>query len=73
MPLEEIEKRTGSLDRFFELLIRFVKREDDEFLEKFENTNSILKAGVEVLELKPNFFGFGLNINALIKRISNRA
>jgi hypothetical protein len=66
IPLEEVKARFGSFDAFFDELAAFARRENDDFLDRFEDTRPLLSEGLKVIELKPNFFGFGVNINALI-------
>ena len=67
VPLEEVKECFGSFDAFFDTLAAFARRENNDFLDRFEDTRDLLAEGLEVLELKPNFFGFGVNIKALIE------
>ncbi|WP_432696120.1 hypothetical protein ACQUQP_16460 [Marinobacterium sp. YM272] len=71
-PIEQIESRFGSLDLFFSELCEFSENRDTSFLEKFEERE---KTGCDVsdfFELKPNMFGIGININAIINRWRQR-
>ena len=72
IPLRDIKKRFGDWDTFFRLLSRFAINKDVEFLKKFEDTSSLLKNGNKYLELKLNLFGIGVNLNAIIERLSSR-
>lgn len=72
VPLRDVEKRFGDWDTFFRLLSQFAIYKDVEFLKKFEDTSSLLKEGNKYLELKPNIFGIGINLNAIIERLSSR-
>ncbi len=69
---EDVRDRFGSFDAFFDSLTAFAKRKNDEFLERFEDTRSLVSQGLDVVDLKPNFFGFGVNINALIDIIRRK-
>lgn len=68
VPLRNAEERFGGWQQFFTLLSSFVRGESDEFLGRFQSEENLLEAANKVVELKPNFFGFGININELIER-----
>lgn len=72
VPLVKVKDLFGSFDAFFDSLAAFARRENDEFLEKFEDANSFLDESLKVLHLKPNVFGFGLNISAFVELIRRR-
>lgn len=72
IPLEGVEERFGTFDQFFSSLIRFVRHEDTEFLEKFKDGTNMSHEALEIVELKPNFFGVGINLNRLIGKFMNR-
>ena len=69
-PIEQIDKQFGSLDQFFSDLCNFAEERNHTFLEKFEEQQD---AGFNnYFELKPNFYGIGVNINAIINRWKKR-
>jgi hypothetical protein len=67
-PVEQIEKNFGSLDQFFSDLCEFSENRDISFLEKFEEKLQEDGSVSDFLELKPNMFGVGINLNAIIER-----
>lgn len=68
VPLKGIEERFEDLDYFFNSLSRFARFGDKSFLEKIKNENDLLTNANQIIDLKPNFFGIGINLNALIKK-----
>lgn len=68
VPLRDAEERFGGWHQFFSSLSRFVRREDDEFIRRFEAKENLLEAANKVIEMKPGIFGFSLNINELVDR-----
>jgi hypothetical protein len=73
IPLREVKNRFGTFDQFFSSLIRFVRHKDTEFLERFEDGTNMSDEALKIVELKPNFFGIGVNLNRLIKKFMNRS
>lgn len=71
-PLLRLEELFGSIDIFLEELCRFSRERRPEFLERFQDKENVLDLLNDVVELKPNFFGFGLNINEAISRFRER-
>lgn len=71
IPLQEVEERFGNFDHFFSSLIRFVRDNDTEFLERFKDGTNMSDEALEIVELKPNLFGIGINLNHVIKKIRN--
>lgn len=71
-PIEQINNRFGSLDRFFSELCNFSENRNPDFLKRFEDRP--VKRGLisEFLELKPNMFGIGVNVNAIIDHCQKR-
>jgi hypothetical protein len=67
VPLEEVKERFGTFDKFFNLLVQFVRNRNEEFLNQFKKRETLV--GFDIVELKPNFMGVGLNLNALIDRV----
>lgn len=68
VPVAQIVERFGSLDEFFTKLCDFAENRDISFLNKFEDQGAV-KGGIsQFLELRPNMFGVGLNVNAIIDR-----
>ena len=72
MPLREVEDWFGTFDQFFSSLIRFVRHKDTEFLKRFKDGTNMSDEALKIVELKPNFFGIGVNLNRLIKKFMNR-
>ena len=72
IPLQGVEKRFGTFDHFFSSLIRFVKHKDTEFLDRFKDGTNMSHEALEIVELRPNFFGVGINLNRLIEIFMNR-
>ena len=66
-PLKQLESNFGGLDSFLNGLVSYSESRSNEFITKFENHIS-LKEYPRLLELKPNFFGIGLNLNYLLER-----
>ncbi|MGP5323523.1 hypothetical protein [Vreelandella titanicae] len=67
-PIQQIEARFGSLDDFFTELCGFSINRDKLFLEKFEEKEKFDSSINDFLEIKPNMFGIGININEIIRR-----
>lgn len=67
VPLRRAQEKFGSLDAFFSRLVRFVRDSDPTFLDMFQHEDDFAKDGAGMLELKPNFCGVGININAIIE------
>jgi len=72
VPLKDAEARFGSFDAFFHALAEFAQNRDMAFLEKFEDKEDLLEAGNAIIDLKPNMFGVGVNLNALFARLKER-
>ena len=66
--LPEIEKRFGSMAAFFSALCKFTTDRNQGFLDVFEDKSDVVGETVSIFELKPNFCGIGLNLNAVIDR-----
>ena len=72
IPLRDVEKRFGDWDSFFGSLSKFAIERDPEFLQRFQDADDAIAAGNRILEIKPNFYGIGINVNALIDRLRAR-
>lgn len=68
-PLNDLAGRFGTLDGFLDGLCRFADDRDPEFLSKFECKDSISDLAAQVVDLRPNLFGIGININRMINLI----
>lgn len=68
VPLKHAEQHFGNWHQFFDSLAQFVRGENDEFARRFEDKGDLLDAGNKVVLLQPNFFGLGVNVNALIEK-----
>ena len=71
IPLGDAKERFGNFDTFFAALSDFAVSRDSAFLEKFEDESDLIEAGNSIVDLKPNFFGVGINLNAVIERYRN--
>ena len=69
IPLRDIERRFNDWDTFFKSLSTFAIDKNTEFLERFEDSRDYVEKGNEILHLKPNVFGIGVNINAIIDKL----
>lgn len=67
VPLKHAEANFGNWHSFFDSLAQFVRGENDVFARKFEDKADLIDAANRVVMLQPNFFGFGVNVNALLK------
>jgi len=72
VPLRDAEKRFGGVEAFFSALADFAKSRDPAFLARFEDKESLRSKAWSVLELKPNFFGFGINLKDLVARVQRK-
>jgi hypothetical protein len=72
VPLRDAEKRFGGLDVFFSALADFAKTRNPAFLTRFEDKESVGKKAWSVLELKPNMFGFGVNLKELVAQVQGK-
>lgn len=68
VPLKHAEANFGNWHQFFDSLAQFVRGENDGFARKFEDKGDLLDASNKVVLLQPNFFGLGVNVNALIEK-----
>jgi len=69
IPLERAEDEFGDLEAFFRALTEFTKNSGPDFLERFREQKDWIAEGNKLVELKPNFFGIGVNLNEFIRRI----
>jgi hypothetical protein len=69
VPLHHVEQKFSSFEIFFKELINFTKTKNPRFLEKFEEKRSWVTDVLNIVDLKPNFFGIGVNINAFVDRV----
>jgi hypothetical protein len=68
----EIEERFGGLSYFFGALSDFASGRDSSFIKIFEAKENSLANVLDVVDLKPNFFGIGFNGNAFIEKVMKR-
>lgn len=71
-PLSFVQKQFSSFEDFLNELVQFSRGNNPKFLERFETEESWVDQTLEVVDLKPNFFGVGVNINAFIDRVRGR-
>jgi hypothetical protein len=72
VPLRRAEQKFGSVDAFLSRIVRFVRNGDQSFLDLFQKEDDFIREGANMLELKPNFCGIGININAIIEWLIKR-
>lgn len=65
-PVEMIDKHFNTLEQFFVELCNYVETGDTNFINKFTDSRSgKVSETVELIDLNPNFFGVGVNLNPL--------
>jgi len=72
VPLRDAEKRFGGIEPFFAALADFAKSRNPAFLARFKDKGSLRSKVWSILELKPNFFGFGINLKELAGRLQGK-
>ena len=72
IPLRDVEARFGGWNQFFALLADFVQLKNDEFIRRFEQKSEAAEAANRIVDLKPNMFGIGVNLNEVIDRWRKR-
>lgn len=68
----EIEDRFGGLASFFSALCNFTTGRNPSFIERFDTKENTLDNVLDIIDLKPNFFGLGFNGNAFIDKVMKR-
>jgi len=66
IPLRDAERRFGGIEEFFDALCDYALNKNPSFLTRFEEKRTMGKAFWSAVELKPNFFGFGVNLKKLV-------
>ena len=61
--LKQVDDKFNNIDQFFDLLIDFVNKKDDRFLDYANKNISWLDIAVDGAHLKPNLMGIGINLN----------
>ena len=69
IPLKHAEKEFGDLSFFFRALSDFAKNRNMMFFDKFEERTNWFQTADAVVEIKPKFFGIGINVNELVRRL----
>jgi hypothetical protein len=72
VPLRDAEARFGGWSQFFSLLAQFVRGENEKFIECFEKQEDFIEMSNKIVQLKPNFFGLGININEFVDQWRKR-
>ena len=68
-PLEHLNAHFGGVQQFLSELCDFAEKPNEKFINKFhEPEDGVFTRIMKILELKPNFFGIGINLNALAAR-----
>ena len=70
--LDGLTKRFGSLSVFFTALCEFANKRDKAFLKRFRSGQNTIDRLLDVVDLKPNFYGVGVNINKAIEWFRER-
>lgn len=68
---EHIENMFGSMEPFLNELCDFAKDRNEKFLSKFKDTNQLTEEILGLVDLRPNLFGIGININRAIEMFRN--
>ncbi len=69
-PIEKIQENFGSLDVFFTELCNYSKDGSSEFIDKFKDTNSGISNAIDAIDLNPNIFGLGINLNPFKEKVA---
>jgi hypothetical protein len=69
LPLAEVGDRFGDIDRFLDELCAFAHTRDEAFIRKFQEAKPTRESVLNALELKPNFWGIGINLTKFIELI----
>jgi len=64
--LKNIEDNYENIEQFFDLLTNFIGRKDQRFIDIAKDKVKWLDIINDSIDLKPNFLGFGINLNSLI-------
>jgi hypothetical protein len=72
VPLRDAQRRFGGIEAFFRALTEFSLNRDASFLSRFEEKPTLGSKAWSVLELKPNLFGFGINLKELVARVQGK-
>ncbi|RLA43476.1 MAG: hypothetical protein DRR42_21675 [Gammaproteobacteria bacterium] len=73
VPLHHVEEKFASFEIFFKELINFTQTKNPQFLEKFQEKGSWVTDVLNIVDLKPNIFGVGVNINAFVDRLRGKS
>lgn len=66
-PLAHLDANFNGLQQFLSELCEFANNRNADFINKFHEPNDgIFTRVMSILELKPNIFGIGINLNALV-------
>lgn len=72
IPLREAESEFGDLQSFFRSLAKFARDQDQAFLDRFREARDWIEEGNSVIDLRPNLFGIGVNLNEFIRKLRRR-
>ncbi len=71
IPLSRVREKFGNIETFIGILTRYIKTQNPDLIDKFQfEEKRNLQRINEVLHLRPNFLGVGINLNALLKKIT---
>ncbi len=70
VPLEDAQVKFGNFETFFDSLTKFARQKDSGFLEHFQRKEKAQNLVWNMLELKTNIWGIGINVNEILSRLS---
>lgn len=70
IPLSRVREKFGNIETFIGMLTRYIRTQDPNLIERFqfEEKRDLKKDANDIFDLKPNFLGIGINLNALIEK-----
>jgi len=69
IPLGEVDKRFGSLDKLLVQITRFMRKEDNKFLEKFCKKEDVFDAGKRIFKWDVGILGIKIDVIELISQL----
>jgi hypothetical protein len=68
VPLREVKGRFVDWDEFFRFLSEFATHQNSDFLSRFKEHMDWFDTANGIVDIRPNIFGIGINLNAAIER-----
>jgi hypothetical protein len=69
MPLGDVDKRFGSLDKLLVQVTRFMRKEDNKFLEKFRKKEDVFDASKKIFKWDVGVLGLKIDVMELISQL----